>query len=104
MTEDMRNACYTCEHRRNTAGSAHSRCVHPLTKSLPKDPLTEVFAILASVGRVEAPTAAQAQDQLNVTGAPNGIKKGWFNWPFNFDPTWLKTCDGYTSNKVDKDE
>ena len=31
----------------------------------------------------------------NVKGAEHGIKKGWFNFPFNFDPVWLESCDGY---------
>jgi hypothetical protein len=20
---------------------------------------------------------------------------GWFFWPYNFDPRWLKSCDGF---------
>lgn len=30
-----------------------------------------------------------------VTGNAYGIQQGWFFWPFNFDPTWLETCDSY---------
>lgn len=33
--------------------------------------------------------------EANVTGNPHGLRKGWFNWPFNFDPTWLTSCDGF---------
>ena len=32
---------------------------------------------------------------LNVVGHPRGIAKGWFNWPWNFDPVWLENCDGW---------
>ena len=35
-------------------------------------------------------TAAQ------VTGNVYGVKSGWFFWPVNFDPVWLKTCDGFS--------
>ena len=28
-------------------------------------------------------------------GDEHGIKNGWFYYPFNFDPIWLKYCDGY---------
>lgn len=28
-----------------------------------------------------------------VVGHPTGIKRGWFVWPYNFDPTWLVSCD-----------
>ena len=30
-----------------------------------------------------------------VTGNPHGIRRGWFYWPFNFDPTWLNSCDSF---------
>ena len=30
-----------------------------------------------------------------VTGNAHGMKMGWFYWPVNFDPTWLKSCDGF---------
>ena len=32
-----------------------------------------------------------------VTGDEYGIRKGWFFWPFNFDPVWLNSCDGFKS-------
>jgi hypothetical protein len=35
-----------------------------------------------------------------VTGDAHGIKKGWFFWPYNFDPLWLKTCDGFEQKEV----
>jgi len=31
-----------------------------------------------------------------VTGHNHGKQMGWFNWPWNFDPTWLLTCNGFT--------
>jgi hypothetical protein len=31
----------------------------------------------------------------HVTGHAHGARKGWFFWPFNFDPVWLLTCDGF---------
>jgi hypothetical protein len=30
-----------------------------------------------------------------VTANPAGVRMGWFCYPFNFDPTWLVTCDGF---------
>jgi hypothetical protein len=37
-------------------------------------------------------------DLLGVTGSQHGINSGWFNWPLNFDPAWLKSCNGFTPN------
>ncbi len=38
---------------------------------------------------------ACANKAAKVSGAPHGIRSGWFSWPFNFDPTWLLACDGF---------
>jgi len=37
-----------------------------------------------------------------VSGNSHGIRKGWFRWPLNFDPTWLISCDGFSDNPEDK--
>jgi hypothetical protein len=66
--ENMINKCYECEFRGTIPGNAHSKCTHPYWKD------------------------------NNVTGDPHGIKSGWFFFPFNFDPTWLLTCDGFKQN------
>ena len=84
--------CYECKHRRGLVGSAHSSCQHPKTGNAHGDPLNEVMAIFASVGRVPPRQAATA---LHVTGHPTGKRRGWFNWPWNYDPHWLLTCDGF---------
>lgn len=34
-----------------------------------------------------------------VTGDAHGVRNGWFNHPWNFDPTWLRTCDGHEPKK-----
>jgi hypothetical protein len=36
-----------------------------------------------------------------VTGHEHGIRKGWFMWPLNFDPTWLISCDGFSDDPKD---
>jgi hypothetical protein len=35
-----------------------------------------------------------------VTGSAHGIRNGWFCWPFNFDPTWLESCDGFEAKQT----
>ena len=39
--------------------------------------------------------SACANKQAHVEGNQHGINNGWFYWPFNFDPTWLISCDGF---------
>ena len=89
--------CYTCKHRGGVAGSAHICCRHPSLKSLHDNPKLQMLAIFASVGRV--PPLAFTSKELNIKGDPHGIQKGWFNFPFNFDPVWLLNCDGYEAEK-----
>lgn len=84
--------CYKCKHRRGCSGSAHSLCNHP---SVEKNAMGEVFGILASVGRV-APLKTDG-NKIKVKGNAQGIRRGWFNWPYNFDPVWLESCDGFKS-------
>ena len=31
-----------------------------------------------------------------MQGNPHGIRSGWFNYPWNFDPTWMeKKCRNF---------
>jgi len=31
----------------------------------------------------------------SVEGDNHGKRNGWFQWPYNFDPVWLISCDGF---------
>ena len=83
--------CYKCKHRGTIPGDAHSRCRHP-SNGDSENPLLEMFAIFASVGR--APPM-ELDTGLNIQGNPHSIRNGWFNWPWNFDPVWLESCNGW---------
>ena len=83
--------CYECKYRGEVAGSAHSCCEHPAFNGL-KNPFAEIMSIFASVGRVPP---VNIKNELKVKGNPYGIKSGWFNHPYNFDPVWLEKCNGF---------
>ena len=85
--------CYKCKYRGSIPGDAHSCCNHPLLGEISNDPLGQILAILARVGRV--PPIQMGIDKLGIKANYHGIKNGWFNFPFNFDPYWLEECDGY---------
>ncbi len=84
--------CYKCRYRRSLPGDAHSRCQHPDIDDA--NPYGEMMAILASVGR-SRPIIDEAAVKLGIQANPHGIRAGWFNWPWNFDPTWLIACNGF---------
>ena len=85
--------CYDCKFRRDLLGSAHSACAHPGIANQKNNPLGEMMAIFASVGR--ATPIQGGSTTLHVQGNPIGIKRGWFNHPWNFDPIWLEECNGF---------
>ena len=88
MTEnkDMRHACYDCVYRGTLAGDCHSRCLHPRAQRTP--------------GR----SYGDCRQALKVDADPYGEKMGWFVWPINFDPVWLRHCDGFKQKGVANDE
>jgi len=96
MSADKPN-CYQCIHRRDLPSDCHSRCAHPDAGG--KDAGMEAFAILASVGRIGPMIDVTGAKALNIKANPHGVKNGWFNWPFNFDPTWLEACNGFTQRE-----
>lgn len=91
--------CWECKHRGSVPGSAHSRCHHPITGGEGKDPMAELFSILGSVGRVPPVIDVDAAAELGIRANYHGIVNGWFQWPYNFDPTWLEECKGFQAKK-----
>lgn len=81
--------CYECKHRGNFAGSAHSVCNHPTARLIHDNPLKALAGHLGNV------PASSDETGLNIEANYHGIRKGWFAWPFNFDPVWLENCDGF---------
>jgi len=96
--KNNKSNCYRCKHRGDIPGDAHSCCNHPATKT-DKNPLAEMMAIFASVGRAN-PVIGDSANQLNIKANEHGVKKGWFNWPYNFDPVWLENCDGFENKEL----
>ena len=95
----MKPNCYTCKHRGNVPGSAHSSCRHPETNAALDDPLASIMAIFAGVGRT-GPQISAAALALGIEANAHGIRNGWFNWPWNFDPVWLESCDGFEEKEA----
>lgn len=96
--------CYNCIYRGEVPGSVHSRCNHPIAEKA-SSPLGEVFAMLSKRGALlpaeDQITVIEAARQLGVTGDAHGIRSGWFNWPYDFDPVWLLTCSGFKSREAE---
>ena len=83
--------CYQCKYIGNVPGSCHHSCQHPENKACLDSPLANIGAIFASVGRV----APMRGNGLKVVTDPHGVQHGWCNYLWNFDPTWIISCDGF---------
>lgn len=86
----MENNCYSCQYRGTIPGDAHSCCKHPKLPS--EDFLSALIALIEG-------EYTKAAGELNIQANPYGVKSGWFMWPANFDPIWLRNCNGFKSKE-----
>jgi hypothetical protein len=92
----MKNNCYTCRFREPVVGSAHSACnaceqSDVLTKKIPKF----LYYLGFATGQAKAP----------FEFSQHGFNNGWFNYPVNFDPTWIKSeCLFFEPKNIEKNE
>lgn len=81
--------CYKCKYRGSVPGDAHSCCRYPGND-------TDMFAFFEKCNFLN-------MAKLNIQAESHGIKMGWFFWPVNFDPVWLRNCDGFTPKEQQTD-
>ncbi len=62
MTTNEKKTCYSCVYKNDISGDCHISCKLNWLKSKNKPP----------------------------KGNLHGTKKGWYNFPFNFDPIWME--------------
>ena len=67
--DEKKKTCYSCAYRGTLPGSAHSKCTFNWGKS----------------------------DTDPPKGAEVGIRRGWWNFPFNYDPVWMEEeCNAHS--------
>jgi hypothetical protein len=79
--------CAKCIYRRSIPGDAHSKCEHPEADWI------GMYSIMA-YGSVSY------QSGLRVEGDLRSAQAGWFFWPSNYDPRWLKSCNGFKEKEA----
>lgn len=94
MSESKRPNCYDCKWRGAVPGDAHSSCKHP---DAGDSNLGNLMSMLSRGGPTPSTDGAS---KLNIQCHPTGRARGWFNWPFNFDPVWLENCDGFEAKQA----
>ena len=94
--------CYQCKYRGNISGDRHSCCKHPDAK-LSNNPLNNFKIIITSISNTKLKSNS-AIHKLNIQADEYGIRSGWFNFPWSFDPVWLKNCDGFENKEGGNNE
>lgn len=83
--------CYQCQYRGEVPGDTHSKCVHPVFEKIVDSSLGQLSSLMGK----RAGSMQLEAGGCKVVGDKHGIKQGWFNHPFNFDPIWLVSCEGF---------
>lgn len=92
MTSQSPN-CYGCKHRISAIGSCHSQCMHPKSGNTEGNDLFGADLVsLVLIAHGLLPVAAL---DMQVTAVQHGVVNGWCSWPYNFDPVWLRSCNGF---------
>jgi len=81
----MTNNCHQCSFKGEIPGSAHISCNNE------KASLLDLIDVLKGTQNIS---------KLEITYDPEAVKKGYFLWPIDFDPIWLKKCQGFTEKSA----
>jgi hypothetical protein len=92
--------CYLCVYRGTIPGDEHSTCNHPGSGFDADNPISSLFMLL---GKRMGPVPIPETELIHITGYQHGIDNSLFNWPFNFDPIWLTSCDGFKQKESKND-
>lgn len=82
--------CNNCLHKKNIPGDTHLQCSIVLKKM--KEQEGELFFLYYSIhNHLEPESVKKIINKYTGMGAKHhGITSGWCNFPFNYDPIWLK--------------
>lgn len=82
--------CQKCIHKRNIPGDAHFQCSLFMKKMEEQE--GKIFFLYYSIySHLEPNLVKEFINKYTGMGAEHhGIASGWCNFPFNYDPVWLK--------------
>ena len=99
MTKTAKPDCYQCEYHKPLGHKGRIGCFQPKVRGLRR--MSSEDTMWGILGTLEGlPIAASNLSFLfGITINLEGMLKGEFRWPFNYDPTWLEACDGFKQKK-----
>jgi len=71
--------------------------MHPIVKDFNEKPSNALLSSLGSstLKSMNIKIDGYLYDKLGIKADDAGVNGGWFYWPINFDPIWLKRCEGF---------
>lgn len=93
-----KNNCFNCDFKGSVAGSCHSSCNYP---KIDKHTKLKIYTGIIS----NFPETNQfLKENFGFTVDKHPVVNGWFNFPIDFDPSWIQgECTKHSSNpKVKK--
>lgn len=84
--------CHECKHCRNLPFDAHNSCGHPV--------LSNGLEWLAALS---VHTTAEFKP-FGLSVSEHGLRNGWANWPINFDPVWVNSCNQFQAKGGEEHE
>lgn len=82
--------CNKCKFHENIPGDAHVSCT-----ILPVQ--VRGYALIVSTMTAKLDTSTGIK--LKLEFEPHGISAGWCNWPLNYDPIWVKSCNQFVEKE-----
>jgi hypothetical protein len=72
------NRCLVCRWHHRAVAGLRSQCRHP--------------------------EAIRSPEKLRIKGSKHGVAIDEFNWPFGYEPIWLRRCFGFEEITNDSDQ
>lgn len=76
--------CNKCKFHESIPGDSHISCT--ILPVQARCYATVLVNLTAKIG---------TQTGIDLTFEPHGVAMGWCNWPINYDPIWVKSCNQF---------
>ncbi len=87
--------CRKCRHVGSVPNSVHCSCKHPIAIQIISnhDSLFEMMKQITSESRLSYTGSLNLK--LNEEYREYALSNGYVIFPINFDPRWIKNCEGF---------
>lgn len=76
--------CNKCKFHESIPGDAHVSCT-----ILPEQARYYAMVLVTLTAKVDTLSG------VNLEFEPHGVAMNWCNWPINYDPIWVKSCNQF---------